>query len=62
MREGIGKWVDSDRTIYQGTFLDMIEQAHLKLISSMDSGNRFRFLDKFLKVISPKAKEKVVKL
>jgi len=25
MREGIGKWVDSDRTIYQGTFLDMIE-------------------------------------
>ena len=62
MREGIGKWVDSDGTIYQGTFLDMIEQAHLKLISSMDSENRFRFLDKFLKVNSPKAKDKVVKL
>ena len=62
MREGIGKWFDADGTIYQGTFLHMIEQAYLKVISRMDWGNRVRFVGKFLKDNSHKGKEKMVKL
>lgn len=62
MREGKGKWVESDKTNYEGTYFYMIVQVHLKLTSSMDSANKSHQQVRYSKENLRKGIEKLIKI
>lgn len=49
MREGKGKWVDQNGSVYEGNYIDILVQAILKKILNMDSENRHTKVEKSMR-------------